>query len=226
MSRPLPPVARRLSLGWLNALTERVRASSSAEGLCLVCGLCCNGVLFADVRLQANDDPEHLRSLGLPLVRSGRAERPKAGRSTGGSTSIAPALKFFQPCTALDGCNCRIYADRPGYCRDFECVLLKSVRAGHTQRDAALRVIRTARRRAAEVLSLLRQLGNTEEQLRLATRFRQTAKQMETLELDEETAELYRRLTLAVHNLNVLLAEAFYPGVAAESGFAETVKTR
>jgi uncharacterized protein len=222
----LPPITHQVTFGPLNSALESASAGSPADGLCLVCGLCCNGVIFADVRLQANDDLERLRLLGLPLVRAGGAERPKAGRSTTCPSPIGPALKFVQPCPELEGCTCRIYADRPRYCREFECVLLKSVRAGHTQRDAALRVIRTARRRADEVLSLLRQLGNREEQLPLATRFRQTAKQVEAQELDEERAELYGRLTLVVHGLNVLLAQAFYPGVAAESGFAETVKTR
>jgi hypothetical protein len=49
---------------------------------------------------------------------------------------------------------------------------------------------------------------------------------MEAQGLDEETAELYGRLTLAVHDLNLLLAEAFYPGAGAENRFAESVKTR
>jgi hypothetical protein len=69
-------------------------------------------------------------------------------------------------------------------------------------------------------------MGNKEEQLPLATRFRQTAKRVEAQGLDEETAELYGRLTLAVHDLNLLLAEAFYPGAGAENRFAESVKTR
>ena len=188
--------------------------------------MCCNGAIFADVRLRPDDDPERLRSLGLALVRSRGAERPKAGTSTAGSSSTGPALKFCQPCAALEGCKCRIYADRPRYCREFECVLLKSVRAGHTQRDAAEEVIRTARRRADEVLSLLRQLGDNEEQLPLATRFRLTSRHVGAQQLDEETAELYGRLTLAAHSLNVLLAEAFYPGAGAENRFAETVKRR
>jgi hypothetical protein len=29
---------------------------------------------------------------------------------------------------------------------------------------------------------------------------------------DDETAEVFSRLTLAVHDLNVLLGDAFYPG--------------
>ena len=225
ISRQLPRAASPRNLGLLNALAESGRPGSPADGLCLVCGLCCNGVIFADVRLQATDDPKRLRLLGLPLARVGGAKGSSTGRSTDGS-SLLPAMKFRQPCAALEGCKCRIYADRPHYCREFKCALLKSVLAGHTPRDAALGAIQTARSRVDEVLSLLRQLGDHDEQLPLATRFRQTAGQAEAQGLDQERAELFGRLTLAVHNLNVLLAETFYPGAGVDNRFAETVKTR
>jgi hypothetical protein len=203
----------------LNALAQKGGAGSPAEGLCFACGLCCNGVIFADVRLQAGDDAERLRSLGLPLT----AGRP--GRSQEADNSSRP-IRFRQPCAAFDGCRCRIYADRPRYCREFECVLLKSVSAGHTGRDAALGIIASARRRADEVLSLLRQLGDRDEHLPVAARFRRTARRLEQQGLDEETAERYGRLTLAVHDLNLLLADAFYPGSGAGNRFAETSTTR
>ena len=182
-----------------------------------MCGLCCNGVIFADVRLQATDEPKRLRRLGLPLERVGGTKGSSARLSTSSSSPAGSTLKFCQPCAALEGCKCRIYADRPRYCREFECALLNRVRAGHTQRDDALQVIQTARSLADEVFSLLRQLGDHDEQLPLADRFRQTARQAEAQGLDEERAELYRRLTLAVHNLNVLLAQRFYPGAAVDT---------
>ena len=110
------------------------------EKLCPACGLCCSGVIFADVGLQRRDDAARLRSLGLPVSVPRSALRP-------------PHLA--QPCAAFDGCRCRVYADRPQYCREFECVLLQSVKTGHTQAAAALRIIRTARERADKVRRLL-----------------------------------------------------------------------
>src|ERR1044072_8585151 len=80
--------------------------------LCRACALCCNGVLFADVRLQAGDDVARLTELGVPLKRRGAVAR------------------FSQPCACLDGKLCRIYADRPARCRTFECRLLKRALAG------------------------------------------------------------------------------------------------
>ncbi|HXT12069.1 MAG TPA: YkgJ family cysteine cluster protein [Candidatus Angelobacter sp.] len=164
------------------------------NSLCLECGLCCNGVIFADVQLQLGENAERLRALGLAFVASKKAE------------------KFKQPCNAFDGCRCRIYAERPTYCRQFECLLLKSVKAGRTDPSAALRTIRTALQRVKKVKTLLRDLGDAEESLALSKRFRRMQRRLESSGLDEETAETFGDLTLAVHDLNMLLAEAFYPG--------------
>ncbi len=173
--------------------------------LCLQCGLCCNGVIFADVQLQPADNVAHLWSLGLPLV-----QRNHRGK-TGSAARPAPAdLKFLQPCALLDGCVCRAYAERPKYCREFDCRLLQAVKAGRVKQRAALETIRQARLRADEVRALLRELGDDHEQVSLRARFRRMKLRLESNLPDEETAEIFGRLTLAVHDLNVLLSEAFY----------------
>lgn len=168
-----------------------------SSSLCLECGLCCNGVIFADGQLQPEDDAPHLRSLGLKFAPN--------------QNSKLKTQKFLQPCACLDGCRCRIYSERPKYCREFECLLLKSVKSGRTDTAAALRVIRNARQRVDKVKRLLRDLGNTEEDLALSKRFRKVKRQIENSALDDNTAEKFGELTLAVHDLNVLLSEAFYP---------------
>ena len=167
-------------------------------------------MIFADVRLQSGDDAEHLRALGLPLV----PIAPRPGKTARGLSSVSGACataKFPQPCVALEGCRCKIYPDRPTYCREFECALLKAFNHGQTPRDAALAIIRSARKQAEDVRRLLNQCGDTDEALPLAARFRRTARRMERQNLAEATAEVYSRLTLAVHDLNLLLADAFYP---------------
>jgi Fe-S-cluster containining protein len=178
------------------------------EQLCLECGLCCNGVIFADVHIQTRAEATRLRGLGMSLLRS---ESTSTDRGKGCSSKAPRAdWKFAQPCSALRGCHCKIYPERPKYCRQFECILFKSVQAGRLEIPAALRIIRTARQKADTVRSLLRQLGNTEEQAPLAARFRQTVNDLETSGFNEETAETCGKLTLAVHDLNCLLSEAFY----------------
>lgn len=107
----------------------------------------------------------------MPVVQPGR-------RQNGGARS-APAAHLKQPCVAFDGCCCRIYAERPAYCRQFECLLLKSVKAGARDTAGALRLIRETRERTETVRRLLRALGDTDERLSLSQRFRRTARRLE-----------------------------------------------
>jgi hypothetical protein len=179
--------------------------------LCPACALCCNGAIFANLALRPSDDVARLQSLGLPVRKPQSVGRP-------------PHLT--QPCAALDGRRCRVYSERPEYCRQFECVLLKSVKAGRTEPAAALGIIRTARDRADKVRRLLSALGDTDEQLSLSARFRRTGKRLTGRDLDEATADTYAELTLAVHDLNLLLSEAFYPGTTrhrASSGASRAI---
>jgi hypothetical protein len=157
-------------------------------------------VIFADVQLQPGDNAAKLRSLGLAFVSPQKSKtRPQ---------------KFNQPCAAFGGCRCNIYSERPKYCRQFECLLLKSVKAGRTETAAALRIIRTALQRVKKVKHLLHELGDDDETVALSKRFRRMKRRLESGPLDDEAAEKFGDLTLAVHDLNMLLAEAFYPGPA------------
>jgi Fe-S-cluster containining protein len=184
---------------------------SLPEQLCLACGLCCNGVLFKDVELQPGDDAEQLKSLGLPIREVRRVQR-----RTGGSLHSKAETrnsKFPQPCAALcDGNRCRIYAERPARCREFECALFKSVASGEIELAAALKTIRAARQRADHVRRLLRALGDTDEYLALSLRFKRTRRRLEAGGFDDASADTFGELTLAVHALNVLLSNKFYPG--------------
>ena len=179
--------------------------------LCSACGLCCNGVIFANVALLPADDAAGLRSAGLPVQAPHSALRPP---------------HVAQPCAAFDGCRCRVYTERPRYCREFECATLKSVKAGRREPAAALRVIRAARSRADKVRHLLNVLGDTDEQLPLSARFRRTGKRLKEHELDKQTADTYSQLTLAVHDLNLLLSDAFYPGRTRQEPRSGAWRTR
>jgi Fe-S-cluster containining protein len=171
------------------------KSTDNFSALCLECGLCCNGVIFADVRLQPGDDPERLRSIGLSISMPHSALR---------------APHFPQPCAALDGCRCRIYADRPAYCRQFDCLLLKGVKAGRVAVADALDTIHNARQKMESVLRLLRKLGDTDEHVPLAKRFRRTARRLDQVGLDKGMSATYGELTLAFHDLNFLLNDSFY----------------
>jgi uncharacterized protein len=171
---------------------------SPTEKLCLACTLCCNGGLFADLKLSAADRSRLKRdSIALRLTRTG---------------------KLSQPCQALCGPKCAIYASRPDYCRWFECHLLQRVKAGEVSAGSALKAIRTARRRLARVERLLAALGNRDASIAVSVRFRRLACSLTTSAPDPVQAALYADLTLAMHDLNHFLAEHFYPGSRPSSG--------
>jgi hypothetical protein len=75
----------------------------------------------------------------------------------------------------------------------------------------ALRTIRGARRCVETVLRFLRKLGDTEEHLPLATRFRRTVHRLETAGPTPATGSDHADLTVAFHLLNLLLAREFLP---------------
>jgi hypothetical protein len=133
--------------------TSAEKSTAAIARLCPACGLCCNGVLFGDVELQASDDARRLAKLGVDLFRKGRK------------------TAFAQPCSCLVNGLCRIYADRPKRCATFDCGLLKRVQSGKLTATAALKKIVATKRRTAEVLRLVQLLGNTDESLPLNQRY-------------------------------------------------------
>ena len=157
--------------------------TSFVARLCPTCALCCNGVLFADVRLQAGDNPQQLEKLGLPLRRRGEVTR------------------FTQPCACLDDKSCRIYADRPARCRSFECRLLQRAEAEEISEAVALKTIREARRRAENVRRLLRELGDTNETVPLSRRYQCMMRQPIDLAAGDYLCDLRGELMLAVGEL-------------------------
>lgn len=109
-----------------------------------------------------------------------------------------------------DGCRCSIYTDRPSYCRQFECLLLKNTLEERVTETAALRVIQGARKKAARVQELLQKLGDTNASIALSKRFQAMRRKMESGSAAPEQIEIFGLLTVAVHELNVILSEQFY----------------
>jgi uncharacterized protein len=114
---------------------------SLTDMLCTQCGLCCDGSLFADVELAGRAESTRLEVLGLEIEDD----------DTNGEL-------LLQPCRALQGRHCGIYAHRPECCRTFECRLLQDVRRGAVGVERAgeqiaetLRQIRRVRRQMARL---------------------------------------------------------------------------
>jgi hypothetical protein len=103
----------------------------SASTLCQRCGLCCDGTLFARAPVEPAEVPA-LAARGLAI------DWPEGGM---------PGLR--QPCAALAGLSCAIYAERPAGCRRFECRLLGALGEGEVGLEEALEVVADARARVA-----------------------------------------------------------------------------
>lgn len=104
-----------------------------ASTLCQRCGLCCDGNLFNSVPL-ADAEVEPVRARGLIVV----------ARGDGGS-----ALR--QRCAALGERGCGVYAQRPGRCREYRCMLLVAMMEGEVGLAEALGIVDEAHARIAAV---------------------------------------------------------------------------
>lgn len=154
------------------------------DTLCLQCGLCCNGVLFADVRPEPGDK----------------------------SPLFADRSRVNQPCPAFDSgtCACAIYTKRPTRCRKFECRQFLGVQTGHITTETALKRIRAAQRLAAKVEKLLTELGHNNPKLPLSRRFKRCQRAAETGGFTRDQLDTLAELQLAVHELTLLLSQHFY----------------
>lgn len=170
---------------------SRHMPDSCVTTLCPTCALCCNGVLFADVRLQTADDPRHLAALGLTLKRNGSV------------------VRFAQPCSCLSGTRCAIYGERPERCRTFECRLLKRTMAGEVSERTALASIRKARHAVENVRRILRELGDTDEAVPLSRRYQRMMRQPIDLSADTRLIDLRGELMLAISELAAVLERDF-----------------
>jgi Fe-S-cluster containining protein len=160
------------------------------ENLCLQCGLCCNGVLFADVRRERGDTSPLFKKFGVRVA---------------------------QPCPAFNSsdCKCALYLDRPARCRKFECKQLLGVAAGKISDASALKKIRAAKKLAAQITALLSQFETNLvwpdcEKLPLSQRFQAVQRAAERGQVAPEHFDALADLQLAVHQLNATLAQDFY----------------
>lgn len=98
--------------------------------------MCCNGVLFFGMKLQASDSAKALRSLGLAIKRKDNQ------------------LHCLQPCRAHHDGACQIYSQRPVRCREFECKQLVALAHSECTELEALARINQARQLATRVEEL------------------------------------------------------------------------
>lgn len=110
-------------------------SSADAGALCTQCGLCCDGTFYGSVVI-AGGETSRLERVGLRIVRDEQGS----------------AATMAQPCSALRGCLCAAYEERPTACAAYQCSLRKAVLAGERALDEATADVRTMR----ELLTTIR----------------------------------------------------------------------
>jgi Fe-S-cluster containining protein len=159
--------------------------------------LCCDGSLFADVELSGQAEAAGLELLGLQIEED---------------DDDADGALLVQPCAALRGTRCGVYAHRPECCRTFECRLLQDVRRGTMDVEQAGEHIAEALKGVARVRELARALGQRDERLPLKERY------AEALALADEataTAAVKRKraeLESAMEAVERVMEERFLAG--------------
>ena len=145
------------------------------DALCTHCALCCDGTLFADVELVGQAEVARLEIMGMDVENE--------GKNMG---------LLSQPCAALRGTRCGIYAHRPKCCRVFQCHLLQNAQSGTVTVERALEHIADAREQIGQVRAMLGRLGNRDEDLPIKERCAETlaAKGGTTAEAIKERADL------------------------------------
>jgi len=107
--------------------TDTTQPGDRASGnICIQCGLCCDGSMFAHAGIDKNDDMTFLKQMGVE------------------SFTIRDKLFFTLPCMGQEGKLCMIYNDarRFNVCRTFKCRLLKQYISSEISYDSAVDVIR------------------------------------------------------------------------------------
>ncbi|QUL38736.1 hypothetical protein [Erythrobacter sp. JK5] len=114
---------------------RRATQPGDSAQLCLSCGLCCDGSLFARGEIE-RASAETWQRRGLDCAESdGRAF-------------------FLQRCACLDGTACSLFATgRPAICERFRCVPLRELEAGQKSLERSRETIERAVRLRGEVRS-------------------------------------------------------------------------
>lgn len=165
------------------------------DALCTTCGLCCDGSLFADVELAGESEADRLEALGLEM-----------------DDGDASSGFLAQPCAALRGNMCSIYAHRPKCCRTFECRLLQDVRRGAITVAQARESIAEVSGRISRVRQLATQLGQNDEQLPLKERCSEALGFADAPNLNPSQARKRAELEATMNTVEKLIQRRFLKG--------------
>src|SRR5882672_5017171 len=175
--------------------TRESMKPNPANVLCMGCGLCCDGSLFADAELAARETTA-LDILGLEIEDADQAE---------------PAL-LLQPCAAFKRKRCSIYPHRPNCCRTFECRVLRQVESGAISIERAQEKIANALEEIGRVKALMAQLGQHDQRLPLQERFSEALTLSSNITDDPRMNRKRADAKIAITRVQNLLQQTFLGG--------------
>jgi Fe-S-cluster containining protein len=163
------------------------------DGICVGCGMCCDGTMYRTVNVRADDRIEILEAAGLVF------------------STADDLTSFRQPCSAFgDGC-CSVYADRPSGCRSYRCLLLRRFEAGEVSRETARALIARTIEMRDRVRSGLTECVGIEDRKSLDVLYRLMMAKFEAAPDPAAARREHSDLLLTVAALRVVLAREFEP---------------
>ncbi len=162
-------------------------------GICVGCGLCCDGTMYLAVHLRPGDRRESLTAAGFVL------------------TTRNDVVQFPQPCCASRAGACRIYDGRPAACRTYRCRLLRRYEAGEVTHDDASALIVLATDLRDRVRAGISAYADTREPLSLGGLYRVMLKKLEAESNRAAARRAHAELLFDVVSLRVILARDFEP---------------
>ncbi len=163
---------------------------AEANALCMQCGLCCDGTFYGSVVIAEAEAPR-LERVGLRIVQSDGA-------------AVMP-----QPCSALRGCLCAVYEERPSACARYECTLRKKVGAGEDSLEDATAKVTKMR----ELLAAIRGALDCPETVSIWKRILEM-EEPKTPDEARVASQRYEGMIAAVSELLALGRAAFEPRFA------------
>lgn len=105
-----------------------------AQALCMACGLCCDGTLFAFAVIAPDEDVTRLERAGITTIHGD------------GKTFALPCRSFDRVCTIYQGSKAKV-------CGEYVCELLQRHGVGTISYEQAREIIRQAKTQKEKTLS-------------------------------------------------------------------------
>lgn len=175
----------------LQYITAEGNAPAEEQAVCIRCGLCCDGTLFAYAVLNAGE-------------RENLPEKLEEQSYTEGGKDY-----FSLPCQYFSG-KCTIYnLKRADVCSSYRCQLLKDQAEGKITHDAALSLVHEAMAMRHEILEQYRSISGDREKIFFKQLLVRLGKLREAQDEESQASSIYDLLIARCNIFETLLIKYF-----------------